>query len=148
MFSYTAFVKESWKIEGLAISDDDAIRLAGFHYGWCTANQVTVDSLTRAADYFTDGEGELRGAYGMDVRVGSHYPPLGGITIPYKLQEICQGTVDPFHRHRRFQDLHPFTDGNGRTGRLLWLRDMQQAGRNLSLGFLHTFYYQALGSTI
>ena len=36
---------------------------------------------------------------------------------------------------------HPFTDGNGRSGRALWLWQMNN---HAPFGFLHTFYYQTL----
>lgn len=42
-----------------------------------------------------------------------------------------------------YETLHPFTDGNGRSGRALWLWAMGGIHR-APLGFLHHFYYQAL----
>jgi len=45
-----------------------------------------------------------------------------------------------FEVHLDYEHLHPFTDGNGRSARMLWAWQM----REFPLGFLHTFYYQAL----
>ena len=45
--------------------------------------------------------------------------------------------------HKHFESLHPFLDGNGRTGRALWLWMMGGIAQ-VPLGFLHTFYYQTL----
>lgn len=41
--------------------------------------------------------------------------------------------------------LHPFMDGNGRTGRAVWAWAMQRDGQDpFALSFLHRFYYQTL----
>jgi hypothetical protein len=49
----------------------------------------------------------------------------------------------PLEAHVRYETLHPFTDGNGRTGRALWYWMMVGSSR-ADLGFLHAFYYQTL----
>lgn len=53
------------------------------------------------------------------------------------------GEADPpWEVHIAYEMLHPFTDGNGRSGRMLWAWQM----RNFPLDFLHTFYYQTLNA--
>ena len=90
----------------------------------------------------------LRESEGMDVRVGGHRPPPGGHHIRVKLEKILTKatiSLDPWQTHCEFETLHPFTDGNGRTGRALWAWQMQKLGRDpFALPFLHRFYYQTL----
>ena len=91
----------------------------------------------------------LREHEGLDVYVGNHTPPSGGADVPKALDYLLSlvGQLKPFQLHCNYERLHPFTDGNGRSGRLLWLWHMKQCGalqRALQLGFLHTFYYQTL----
>ena len=84
----------------------------------------------------------LRTRLGDDVRIGNHRPPPGGLLIKQKLQDIIDAIPGStaYQIHLRYEDLHPFTDGNGRSGRALWAWQI----RDLSLGFLHRFYYQTL----
>ena len=48
----------------------------------------------------------------------------------------------------RYETLHPFMDGNGRSGRILWAWQMieHNIAPGLSLGFLHAYYYQTLAA--
>lgn len=93
----------------------------------------------------------------MNVRVGNYYPPVGGIAIVTRLIDILQDAQFSTHdssfglrglqslayeTHQRYEKLHPFTDGNGRSGRMLWMWMMRKA----PLGFLHTWYYQSLNA--
>ena len=88
----------------------------------------------------------LRTQAGMNVRVGSHVAPCGGPMIEPALKDILLHTWagDPFDVHRRLLNLHPFTDGNGRASRAVWLYMMLKLGRPVNRGFLHEWYYQSL----
>lgn len=89
----------------------------------------------------------LRDRAGMNVRVGNHRPVVGGPEMRVVLRSILDHAQvsSPFETHVEYETLHPFMDGNGRSGRALWAWQMQRLGRDpFALGFLHTFYYQAL----
>ncbi len=86
----------------------------------------------------------LRDLCGLDVRVGTHTAPPGGPHIERQLLDVL-GSNDPFWTHQKYENLHPFTDGNGRSGRALWLHQMIRRDEQFPpLGFLHTWYYQSL----
>lgn len=92
----------------------------------------------------------LRCRAGLDVCVGDHIAPKGGAEIGDALEELvrdARGGLDPHAIHLRYEHLHPFTDGSGRSGRVLWLWCMKRAGRldeALALGFLRLWYYESL----
>lgn len=99
---------------------------------------------------------ELRDRPGMNVRVGSHVPSPGGPHVRDVLVALLgkinarargEGGVTPFAAHVAYEKLHPFMDGNGRSGRVLWAWQMQREGMDpLAIGFLHRFYYQTLSA--
>jgi hypothetical protein len=91
----------------------------------------------------------LRSSTGMDVRVGPHIPPPGGPEIERELDSILRvansGAWSPYDVHVAYETLHPFMDGNGRSGRALWAWQMLDSGHDpFALPFLHRWYYQSL----
>jgi hypothetical protein len=92
---------------------------------------------------------ELRSEPGMDVYITGvgFTPPPGGSDIAERLSLMLDtlDNTDPYDWHVAYETLHPFMDGNGRSGRALWAWQMVNTGIDpFGLGFLHTFYYQAL----
>ena len=112
---------------------------------------ITIKALCDLVDVYQPGA-KLRTRKGMNVRVGLYTPPPGGREIPTQLRAILmmanRGSHSSYEVHQRYEKLHPFMDGNGRSGRLLWLWMEMRYGAGLEglppLGFLHRWYYDSL----
>ena len=139
------FIRESNRIEGIEREPTDAE--VQQHYDFLSLPSVDVPDLERFVSVVADAP--LRERVGMDVCVGSHRPPAGHPHIRGQLgiilSEVHDRRLTPYEAHVRYELLHPFMDGNGRSGRVLWAWQMTRAGLDpFSLPFLHRFYYQTL----
>lgn len=141
------FVAESNRIEGiLRAPTNEEIEV---HSWFLEQEYIAIDNLQMVVTTCAPRQ-RLRDEYDLDVRVGDFYPLQGGAIIRGELNEILKRVNagdDPYETHRRYEILHPFTDGNGRSGRALWLWAMQknkQLNHVIQLGFLHNWYYQSL----
>ncbi len=140
-FSLHDFVAESNRIEGIDTVRDVEVRA---HEHFLLADPVSIDSLAAFVDMVASAS--LRDELGMNVMVGDHRPVSGGPYVRCKLESILNGLpLSPYDTHREYETLHPFMDGNGRSGRVLWLH-MMGGIEKVPLGFLHTWYYQSLGA--
>jgi hypothetical protein len=131
------FVRESNRIEGIHREPTDAECRA--HHEFLNS-PPTVERLCDLVAVLAPGH-VIRDRVGLNVRVGGHIAPPGGPEIVPALEAILGARMHAHERHCRYLTLHPFTDGNGRSSRALWLWDMQRVP---AIGFLHTFYYQTL----
>ena len=150
-----SFVRESNRIEGITRNPRESELSA--HETLLGLDVVTVADLTAFVAIVQPGA-VLRNRPGLDVRVGNHNPPRGGPDIVPALERILRyahgpqpvaGGVyhaPPFVTHHEYETLHPFTDGNGRSGRALWAWQMirEEIWPGIRLGFLHAWYYQSL----
>ncbi len=138
-FSFEDFVRESNRIEG--INRDPSAAEITAHEKFVKLGLLTIEDVQDFVNVVAPGH-KLRDQYGLDVRVGDHIAPRGCPEIRTALQTILTGIggKDPWQTHIEYETLHPFTDGNGRSGRAIWLWQMTSA----PIGFLHNFYYQTL----
>jgi hypothetical protein len=139
-----SFIRESNAIEGIIRKPTTAEIEAT--EAFVNLPSVAIEHLISLVKVYQP-DAVLRDKEGLNVRVGNHYPPYGGPNIVPSLQKILDHAhkplPEPWHVHVEYETLHPFTDGNGRSGRALWLWIMQDA----PIGFLHKFYYQTLQNT-
>jgi Fic family protein len=143
------FCKESNAIEGekTARRSTDMAALETILKAEKLTEAVLLDAHRLYAEK-SDLREDERGAYRKcQVYVGRYVPPK-----PSEVQKLMDDYflfygvqfVDSYRAHCMFEQIHPFVDFNGRTGRALWLRLAILEGYDCSLGFLHKFYYQTL----
>ena len=162
------FIKESNRIEGIYRAPTKAEK-AEFRR-FMSLDKITIADMKKFVSVYAGKEHVLRDKKGLDVRVGKYYPPEGSPDILVKLQKILDTrnnfkthvqyfllndgvkikSAKPINEvayktHIAYEQLHPFTDGNGRSGRILWLWVMKaiRSSREIN-SFLHQFYYQTL----
>lgn len=144
------FVRESNKIEG--INRDPLPRELFEFTRFISLDVVTLNDLIKFVKIYQP-DALLRNKPSMNVRVGSHIAPAGGANIQTELLLLLRDVNDKHHKgsayenHQRYEHLHPFLDGNGRSGRALWAWQMNREKKDrywLERGFLCSWYYQSL----
>jgi hypothetical protein len=147
-----AFVRESNRIEG--IYRDPTPEEIKAHKTLIARKKINIGHITDLVS-ICQPNAVLRATPDIHgVRVGNHIAPSSGPALmsdfEVLLRDITTKAITPWAAHVRYETLHPYTDGNGRSGRAIWLWHMTLLGqqqRALALGFLHAFYYQTLAAS-
>ncbi len=140
MSALISFITESNAIEGIhdAPSDEEISAYIDFR----SVRTVRLEDIVALVSVVQPGAA-IRDRPGMNVTVGDHVPPGGGPGIPLALDMLLADEgMCPMDLHHRYLFLHPFTDGNGRSARALWLH---RRGWDYGRGsFLEQWYHASL----
>ncbi len=154
--AFLDFLDESNLIETEPRANAAEIDAAGAFIGNWDGDRLTLaawpDPIKLAHYVLVTAGAPMRVRPGDNVSVGTHVAPLGGPDIRPAYEELLTEigsqplTIEPFDAYMRYEDLHPFMDGNGRSGRLLWLWHVlrrNDAWTTLvkTQGFLRVFHY-------
>ena len=135
------FMQESLAIEGIHREPFSAELFASREF---LLSPMTLASVLKIQAVYAPGM-PLREKVGLNVKVGGYLAPPGSPDIRRRLKRLLKAELDAYCLHVDFELLHPFMDGNGRTGRIIWAHRMMRDGMNpFSITFLHRFYYQTL----
>lgn len=143
-------IHESNLIEGIESERADKDCLLAWEQ-LVKAKEITHSVLMQLHLMITSHQDELsqgeRGSYRtVQVYVGNHTPPAAHM-VPALMMEYLKTfeSMDPIEAHIKFETIHPFIDGNGRTGRmLLWWHQLKlnQKPSLFENDEKHEVYYQ------
>ena len=141
------FIMESNAIENVCRHPTEAECIE--HIRFLKLIAPSIQDLEQFVSVYEPGA-KLRTMSGANVRVGGRTCPVGGPAVGYALEELLwdakHSQDTPFEIHLRYELLHPFTDCNGRSGRMLWAWQIYYNSdrKHSPAEFLRLWYYESL----
>jgi Fic family protein len=140
------FANESNRIEGIFDIDKDYEHTVALRK-FLELDGITITDLSEFVKIIQP-HAHLRTEPHHRVYIGGH-EAMKPQDVMYYLEKLLikinSNISSPWQAHCEYEMIHPFMDGNGRSGRAVWLWMMVKFhGWNYRLGFKHVFYYQTL----
>ncbi len=140
-----AFARESNEIEGITDERRHLSHAAALEK-FLKLKEVTVHDVQEFVAAVEPGA-FLRTCDHHRVFIGGKEAPKGsGVLVAiHNLIGKLEFGPEANKIHKEYENLHPFTDGNGRSGRAIWLWQMvNHSGYDGRYKFLQQYYYKTL----
>jgi len=147
---FSAFLEENNRLSGEQRAANELETEAVLSF--LELGEVGVEDLSRLVEAYAP-DAVLRDRSELDVEGGGHDAPLGGPDVVDGLRSLLEqvnaSQISAHAAHCAYSALQPFVDANGRSGRILWLWQMEQMGQDVhhALGFAQAFYHQTLAES-